>query len=60
MLVVNGEALSVCSIFMATQVVYKFKKNVAFVTGKLFFGFIFNDLNDFVCYFNEMCNDVKV
>lgn len=36
------------------------KKNVAFVTGKLLFGFIFNDLNDFVCYFDEMCNDVKV
>lgn len=51
MLVVNGEALSVCSILMATQVVYKFKKKkVAFVTGKLCFGFIFNDLNDCVLF----------
>lgn len=33
---------------------------VAFVTGNLCFGFIFNDLNEFVCYFYEMCNDVKV
>jgi len=50
MLVVNGEALSVCSILMATQVVYKLKKKVAFVTGKLCFGFIFNDLNDCVLF----------
>lgn len=61
MLVVNDEALPVCLVSLATQVVYKFRKKEKMLPLSLeSCALVLYLMIETVCYFYEMCNDVKV